>query len=124
MIGGDFTQLLKGLVENAPHLRLPVFELEGWLRPDSLLEFLSNHPTIKELIGVDFFSWRMPVLPPHFLPALQVLVCHIPITAELLCSARPIPIEIKRPPAPRYSIDPSLEALQQCPGTIVEVNID
>lgn len=125
MIGGDFAPLMRGLIDQSDRLRLHVFKCDAWLRPDSLLlRFLSTQPSIKELIGVDVFTNRVPSLPPSFLPLLEVIVCHIPATAELLCRSRPIhTLEIRQAPDPDYDLGPFVDALGECAGTLTDVSL-
>lgn len=124
-IGGDFNPLMRGLIEQSARLRLRVFGWDSWLRPDSLLlQFLASQPSIRELIGVDVFRARLPSLPSNFLPALEVLICHVPATAELFCPSRPInTLEVRDASEYQYDFGLLVDALSKCPGTLVDVSI-
>lgn len=89
--GGDFTPLIRSLARHGCHLRLRTFSCETWLRPDSdLHRFLLCQVDLQELIGVDLTPSRLIEAGPDFLPSLEVLVCHIGVTAEQLLPHRHI----------------------------------
>lgn len=92
-LGGDFMPLIHSLARHGCHLRLRTFKCTAWLRPDSdIHRFLVCQANLQELIGVDLTPSRLIEVGPDFLPSLEVLVCHIVVTAERLLPGRHIRI--------------------------------
>lgn len=90
-LGGDFTPLLQSLAQHGCHLRLIKFKCATWLRPKSHLHlFLQSQSDLQELIGIDLTPSRLIEADPGFLPCLEVLVCHLVVTAEQLLPDRRI----------------------------------
>lgn len=122
--GGDFAPLLPSLIAHSSHIHLRTFKCDMWLRPHSNLEcFLASQPNINQLIGVDVFASRKPVLRADFLPSLEILVCNRPATVEVLAPMRPLRILRVYDGIPSDIIMGLVLGLERCSGPLTSVRL-
>lgn len=98
-IGGEFSPVLRLLVERGAKLKIIQFEYNVYVSSGSpVLDFLAEQPHIKELVGFHVRPTRSFTIPQQLLPALKKLETRCALSAKQWSQNRALESFILRPP--------------------------